>query len=91
MKVVILIALSIIMFSTGFSQSGWQIQNSNYTYDINDIVVVNDTAAICVGGSTGIGHFLQTINSGDNWASQAVSTAALNAIAYTSSGVLGSR
>ncbi len=87
MKTILIFALSIVLFSNAYSQSGWQVQNSNYNYDINDIVVANDTAAVCVGGNASIGHVIRTLNSGNTWTSQAVSTSTLNSIGYTTSGV----
>ena len=62
------------------AQSGWQVLNSNYTSNINDIKVINDTVASCVGGSATGGQVLSTINAGSSWSAITVSTSALNAI-----------
>ncbi len=81
----ILISILILTISA-VGQSGWQTLNSNYTNSLNDVLVVDDTLAFCVGGNTTSGHVLGTSTAGSAWVSQSVSTASLNALAITTSG-----
>ena len=81
--------LLLFMVTTYFAaaQSGWESLSSNYTNSLNDVIVLNDTAAICVGGNTSIGHVLGTGNTGNTWTSSVVSTASLNAAATSTTGL----
>ena len=69
------------------AQSGWQNMTSTYTNSLNDVIVLNDTAAICVGGNATSGHVLGSGDAGSTWTSTLVSTAALNAAATSTTGL----
>jgi len=84
------ILLFLFFSALGFSsmaQSGWEALTSNYANSLNDVVVVNDTVAICVGGNNTSGVVLGTANSGTSWLpSSFVFSSALNAAAVSTNG-----
>ncbi len=87
MKNIYLLTAFILFSINAISQSGWQILNSNYSNNLNDIIVANDSSAICVGGNSSMGHILYTMDTGLNWAALSVSTSQLNALAKSSYGL----
>jgi photosystem II stability/assembly factor-like uncharacterized protein len=84
------ILLFLFLIAIGFSsmaQSGWETLTSNYLNSLNDVVVVNDSAAICVGGNITSGVVLGTANSGNSWLPSPFSfSSALNAAAFSTNG-----
>lgn len=78
--------MSIILSFNVIAQSGWQIINVNYTNNLNDVIAVNDSSALCVGGNSTSGHILYTIDTGSSWTPVTVSTSMLNAVALSTSG-----
>ena len=87
MKKITLVLLFMAITYFVAAQSGWQNMTSNYTSSLNDVIVLNDTAAVCVGGNTTSGHVLGTGNAGTTWTPYSVSTAALNAAATSTTGL----
>ncbi len=85
-KIAILLFLITVTFAVS-AQSGWQNMTSNYTNSLNDVIVINDTAAICVGGSATVGHVLGTGDAGISWSATLVSSTSLNAAALSSTGL----
>ena len=87
MKNLLLFLLFSIIGLSSSAQSGWETLTSNYTNSLNDVIVVNDTVAICVGGNNTSGVVLGTGNSGASWLpSPFVFTSALNAAAVSNNG-----
>jgi photosystem II stability/assembly factor-like uncharacterized protein len=79
------IAFTLLSISA-ISQSGWQVLSSSYTNNLNDVMVANDSSAICVGGNSSSGHVLYTVDSGVSWTPIIVSTSQLNAVDISSYG-----
>ena len=85
-KLTLLFSLFIFAWSAN-SQSGWQLLSTTYTNNLNDVIIVSDTVAGCVGGNSTSGQAMVTNNDGATWTTQTVSTTALNAIAISANGI----
>lgn len=86
MKNLYLIIIFIALSFSVIAQSGWQVMSSNYSQNLNDVLSVNDSSAICVGGSSSVGHVLYTTDTGSSWTPVSVSTSMLNAVALSNNG-----
>ena len=87
MKKITFIMLSILLNSSVFSQSGWQVLTTNYSHNLNDVLAVNDTDIVCVGGNYAHGDLIYSLNGGNLWNTTAVTSSALNAVSVTTSGI----
>ncbi len=87
MKKILLFLVAITLSVSTIAQSGWQLLNTSYTSNLYDVLVVNDSAAFCVGGNSSMGNVLYTVNYGTSWLPISVSTSQLNAIEANSNGV----
>lgn len=86
MKNLYLILIYIMLSLSVIAQSGWQQISTTYTNNLNDVMVANDSSAVCVGGNATMGHVLYTTDTGASWTPITVSTSMLNAVDISSYG-----